>query len=142
MMNDCKIGTGDTKLTLESNNEEIANNFVTEVVSWSPPNPEPEKDTYRCDLCSFEILGEDNCVIHVIEEHDAEIQTELKEKLTKRTKQFQCVYHPEFETNSIDDFKVHLQSHQKITQSLKNIDEKIPEAFSESGLINKELLLN
>jgi len=57
-----------------------------------------------------------------------------------RTKQFQCFYHPEFETNSRDDFREHLNSHQKITQSA-NIDERIPEANIESSLINKELLL-
>jgi len=61
-------------------------------------------------------------------------------KQTKRTRQFQCFYHPEFQTNCIDDFKDHLQSHQKITKS-KNIDEKIPEANRESGLIDCSLLL-
>lgn len=55
----------------------------------------------------------------------------------KRTRQFQCFYHPEFQTNSIDDFKDHLQSHQKIAKS--NI--KMPE-ISESKLIRKDLLLD
>lgn len=60
--------------------------------------------------------------------------------MPKRIKQFQCVYHPEFQTNSIDEFKTHLHSHQKITQS-PNIDEKIPEVNTERNLIDKRLLL-
>jgi len=64
------------------------------------------------------------------------------QEITKRTKQFQCAYHPDFQTNSIDDFKthLHLHLHQKISKS--NIDKKIPEVNNESGLINKDLLLN
>lgn len=59
--------------------------------------------------------------------------------MTKRTRQFQCFYHPEFQTNCIDDFKVHLHSHQKIT--ISNIDERMP-VFTESKLIRKDLLLD
>jgi len=61
--------------------------------------------------------------------------------MTRRTKQFQCFYHPIFQTNFMDDFIEHLQSHQKITQS-PNIDEKIPEVNIESNLIDKRLLLD
>jgi len=61
-------------------------------------------------------------------------------KQTKRTKQFQCAYHPKFQTNSIDDFKDHLTSHQKVTNNT-NIDRRIPEALTESGLVRKDLLL-
>jgi hypothetical protein len=59
---------------------------------------------------------------------------------SKRTRQFQCAYHPEFQTNSIDDFKDHLTSHQKITKS--NIVERIPEVLTESGLVDRSLLLD
>jgi len=60
--------------------------------------------------------------------------------MTRRTKQFQCFYHPEFQTNSIDDFMYHLSSHQKITDN-PHIDTKIPEVLTENGLIRKDLLL-
>jgi len=57
---------------------EKAHEYCTEVRSWSPPNPEPAKDTYRCDICGFEILGEDNCVEHIIQEHDKVLLKELE----------------------------------------------------------------
>ncbi len=62
--------------------------------------------------------------------------------MIKRTRQFQCFYHPDFQTNCIDDFMTHLHSHQKMTKSKLDLTKIIPEVFTESGLVNKELLLD
>jgi len=43
--------------------------------------------------------------------------------MTKRIREFQCIHHPEFQTNSVTDFKEHLHSHQKIREiSIKMVE--------------------
>ena len=58
--------------------EMIAESLTQEVRSWAIGKPEPPKDTYRCLICGFSILGEENCVNHILEEHDAELQAEME----------------------------------------------------------------
>jgi len=60
--------------------EMIAGNMVQEVRSWAIGKPEPPRHTYRCLICDYAVLGEQNCVEHVIEEHDDVLEAELRMK--------------------------------------------------------------
>ncbi len=65
---------------MESSKEMIADTMVAEVRSWAIGKPEPPKDTYRCLICDYSTLGEENCVNHVTEEHDDVLEAELRMK--------------------------------------------------------------
>lgn len=61
----------------QSSKQTTAESFTQEVRSWVVGNSEPVKDTFRCIICGFEQIGEENCVSHILDEHDAVLESEL-----------------------------------------------------------------
>jgi len=59
---------------LESDKTEIAESMITEKNSWTCNESEPLPYTYTCNSCDLEIIGYDECINHVLEEHDDELE--------------------------------------------------------------------
>ena len=57
--------------------EVIAQSLVRKDNSARTVQELPPVGSYRCMICDYTIIGEIDCIDHVLKEHDAELQVEM-----------------------------------------------------------------
>ena len=64
-----------------SRKEEIAQSLVRRDNSARTADEIPPVGSYRCLVCGHSMIGEISCISHVMNEHDVELESEMRVKI-------------------------------------------------------------